>query len=274
MRLALALCLSLACSGEKKTEPDQPRRHEGHEESSKKDLRELRDFAVQKTVSPIPPETRQLLVAVVPGWDDVKAELRRFERTDGAWKQVGEPWPAVIGVSGAAWGRGLHGQGAPPGQDGPIKKEGDGRSPAGVFTLGASFGYDKAAPPGARLPYTRVDKDWLCIDDGASTHYNQVLDTGGVEKDWSSFEAMRRSDELYRRVIVVDHNPEPAPGAGSCIFLHLWHGPDGGGTAGCTAMAPDPMEALLAWLDPAAHPLYVLLPSDRAAALRAAWRLP
>jgi L,D-peptidoglycan transpeptidase YkuD (ErfK/YbiS/YcfS/YnhG family) len=85
---------------------------------------------------------------------------------------------------------------------------------------------------------------------------------------------MRRKDELYRRVIVVDHNPEPSPGAGSCIFLHLWHGPDGGGTAGCTAMSPAPMEALLAWLDPAARPVYVLLPADRAAALRTGWALP
>jgi hypothetical protein len=34
------------------------------------------------------------------------------------------------------------------------------------------------------------------------------------------------------------------------------------------------MEALLGWLDPAAHPVYVLLPADQAAALRAAWALP
>lgn len=204
----------------------------------------------------------------------MKAELRRFERTDGGWKQVGDGWPAVVGVHGAAWGRGLHGSGAPPGQDGPVKKEGDGKSPAGVFALGPSFGYPQRPPAGARLPYTRTDADWLCIDDPSSAHYNEVLDTAGVKKDWSSFEAMRRPDELYRRVILVDHNPEPVAGAGSCIFLHIWHGPDGGGTAGCTAMAPAPMEALLAWLDPAARPVYVLLPAAQAAALRSAWTLP
>jgi D-alanyl-D-alanine dipeptidase len=274
MRLALCLALVAACSaGEKAPEP-QPRRHEGHEEFSKKDLRDHRAFAVQKLDSPIPQETRQLLVAVVPGWDDVKAELRRFERTDSGWKQVGDSWKAVVGVHGAAWGRGLHGNGAPAGQEGPVKREGDGRSPAGVFALGASFGYDKAPPRGARLPYTQTDDHWLCVDDARSPHYNQVLDTAGLKPDWSSFEPMRRKDELYRRVIVVDHNPKTTPGAGSCIFLHIWHGPDGGGTAGCTAMAPGPMESLLAWLDPAARPVYVLLPADQAAALRVPWALP
>jgi zinc D-Ala-D-Ala dipeptidase len=271
MRLAAALALLAACSSDKAKPSEHVEPPKGQTDQPKKESGAL---AVQKTDSPIPAETRQLLLATVGGWDDVKAELKRFERTDTGWKQVGVAWPAVIGVSGAAWGRGLHGDGAPAGDDGPVKKEGDGRSPAGVFALGASFGYDKTAPRGARLPYTQVDKDWLCIDDGRSAHYNRVLDTAELEKDWSSFEVMRRKDELYRRVIVVDHNPEPAPGAGSCIFLHLWHGPDGGGTAGCTAMAPEPMEALLAWLDPAARPVFVLLPADRAAALKESWALP
>lgn len=279
MRLAVGVTLALAaCSGEtsKTAEqvqpPNTPRAPNQNLVGSEPE--QDPNLAVQSKDSPIPSETRQLLIAVVPGWDDVHAELKRFERTDTGWKQIGEAWPAVIGVSGAAWGRGLHGAGAPAGQDGPVKKEGDGKSPAGVFALGASFGYDKAPPRGAHLPYTQVDKDWLCIDDGTSAHYNEVLDTSGLKKDWGSFEEMRRKDELYRRVIVVAHNPEPSPGAGSCIFLHLWHGPDGGGTAGCTAMAPDPMESLLAWLDPAARPVYVLLPADRADALRTAWALP
>lgn len=264
MRLALALTAALAsCSSE------PPRRQAE---------RRAESVQVQEEVpgedSPIPAETRQLLMASVGGWDEVAAELRRFERDGADWKQVGEPWPAVVGVHGAAWGRGLHGAGAPTGRDGPVKAEGDGRSPAGVFALGASYGYDRAAPRGARLPYTQVDRDWLCIDDPASAHYNQVLDTAGLRPDWRSFEPMRRKDDLYRRLIVVEHNPEPAPGAGSCIFLHLWHGADGGGTAGCTAMAPDAMDALLAWLDPAARPVFVLLPAAQAAALRPAWSLP
>jgi len=224
--------------------------------------------------SPIPASTTQLLLVAVDGWDDVTVEISRHERAPGgAWTPVGEPWPAVVGAGGAAWGAGLHGAGPPPGRHGPTKAEGDGKSPAGVFALGAAYGYADAPPAGARAPYTKVGPTWRCIDDGASAHYNRVLDTAGLPVDWSSAEQMRRGDDLYRWVIEVDHNPARAPGAGSCIFLHVWQG-GGAGTAGCTAMARADIEALMAWLDPAARPVLVLLPADQLAALRAPWGLP
>lgn len=59
-----------------------------------------------------------------------------------------------------------------------------------------------------------------------------------------------------------------SPGAGSCIFLHVWSGPDAG-TAGCTAMGAGLVVALLGQLDPAARPMFVLLPAADAAALAA-----
>ena len=222
----------------------------------------------------VPAAARQVVVATVDDWDDVTAELARFARAPGgAWTPVGRPWPAVIGARGSAWGRGLHGHGAPAGRGGPLKREGDGRSPAGAFAIGAAFGYASAPPPGAREPYSQVDDGWVCVDDPRSARYNRVFDAGGVAVDWSSFESMRRSDELYRWVVIVDHNADAAAGAGSCIFLHIWSGPTAG-TSGCTAMARPDMEGLLAWLDPAAHPVFVLLPAAERAALRSAWGLP
>ena len=222
----------------------------------------------------MPLESTQLLLATVGDWDDVTAELARFERAPGGtWKLIGDAWPAVIGARGSAWGRGLHGRGAPAGRDGPVKREGDGKSPAGAFVLGPTFGYAARALPGARAPYAAVDDSWVCVDDSRSARYNRVFDAGGVTADWSSAETMRRADELYRWVVLVDHNPDAAAGAGSCIFLHLWSGPDGG-TAGCTAMDRPIMEELLTWLDPAARPVFVLLPASERTALRTAWALP
>lgn len=211
---------------------------------------------------------------MVDDWDDLTASLRRYERTDGgAWRAVDAAWPATIGVNGSAWGRGLHGDGAPTGRGGPTKREGDGKSPAGAFSLGASYGYAAATVEGARTPYSRVDPSWVCVDDPRSSHYNRVLDADGVAVDWSSKEDMRRRDELYRWVVFVDHNVYAAAGAGSCIFLHVWSSATSG-TAGCTAMERRAIEALLGWLDPAARPTFVLLPAGERDALRAAWSLP
>ena len=47
---------------------------------------------------------------------------------------VDEGTDAILGYAGAAWGRGLHGDGAPAGRSGPVKREGDGRSPAGIHS--------------------------------------------------------------------------------------------------------------------------------------------
>jgi D-alanyl-D-alanine dipeptidase len=219
----------------------------------------------------IPAGAKQLITAVVDGWDTTRATLRRWRREDAGWEPDGEPWPGVVGKHGAAWGAGLHGAGAPEGRDGPVKREGDGKSPAGVFALRGSYGYADAPPAGTRLPYTALDERWKCIDDPASKHYDRILDRTTVEPDWNSAEVMRRTDELYSWVVDVAHNPAHAPGGGSCIFLHVWRSASSG-TAGCTAMEQRKLAQLLATLDPSA--VFVLLPRAEYDALAPAWALP
>ncbi len=82
---------------------------------------------------------------------------------------------------------------------------------------------------------------------------------------------MRRPDELYRKGVVVAHNQPAVARGGSCIFLHQWSGPQST-TSGCTAMAPTPLDALVAWLRPGA--VLVQLPEAAHRRLRRAWRLP
>ncbi len=224
--------------------------------------------------SPIPAEARQLILGVVSDWEAVPVELSRWERSSdgGPWKLVGEPWSGVVG-SGTAWGRGLHGEGPPTGQSGPDKQEGDGRSPAGAFALGGAYGYAKAAPAGTRWSYTPVDASWHCVDDSASAAYGTIVDTDAVKKDWSSSEKMKRKDDLYTWVVDVAHNPAHTAKAGSCIFLHVWRAA-GTPTVGCTAMPQPQLESVLAWVSPAARPVYVLLPLPAYAALGDRWGLP
>lgn len=192
----------------------------------------------------------QLIVGVVDGWDGVRAELRRYERDGDGWREVGGPIAAVVGGKGVAWGRGLHAQPA-------TKVEGDGRAPAGAFAIGRAW----SEPLG---------DSWRCVDDAQSRHYNDVFDAAGVAQDWASAEEMRI--DPYRLVVEIDHNPDDVPGGGSCIFFHVWDGPDDTGTLGCTAMAEADLAALIAWLQPGAR--YVLLPRDERAAVAASWGLP
>lgn len=222
--------------------------------------------------SPIPSTANDLLTVVVDDWSATRATLTRYHRGDHGWQRIGEPWPGVIGYTGAAWGSGLHGDGAPSGHPGPRKREGDGKSPAGVFMLTSAFGYAATAPKNTKLPYTAaLDASWQCVDDPKSTRYNQIFDSRGVTRDWKSAEPMRRGDAQYTWAIPVGHNPARTPGGGSCVFVHVWTG-EGEPTTGCTAMAEPKMRELIATLDPAT--VLVLLPAASYRALAADWGLP
>ncbi|RRN53910.1 hypothetical protein EIM48_14580 [Pseudoxanthomonas sp. SGNA-20] len=225
------------------------------------------------------PAPRQLVVVTTAGWDAATGTLRYYER-EGAqspWREAGH-FAVAIGRNGAAWGQGLH-PAADQGQ-GPAKREGDGRSPAGVFALGSAFGYLPAGEAATALPYRQMDASHWCMDVPESPHYNRIVDAREVGEAAvaGSSEPMRLDlhhdgDPRYRLGLVIAHNPDNAPGAGSCIFAHLWRQP-GEATAGCTAMAEADMRRLLAWLDPAAQPRLVLLPRAEYARLAPRWGLP
>lgn len=221
----------------------------------------------------IPASTKQLVTAITSDWDGIETELRLWTRDGGAWKQVGDAWPGVVGRTGTGWGSGLHGRGAPAGREGPIKREGDGKSPAGVFDLTSAFGYAAGAPAGTRIGYQQVDANWKCVDDPASRAYNKVLDARTTTVDWNSAEEMRRADDAYTWVVEIAHNASRTPSDGSCIFLHVWSGP-ASSTVGCTAMDERLLASLIGALDPAARPAFVLLPRGEYDALATAWDLP
>lgn len=217
--------------------------------------------------NPSPVHTaKQVILVVTPDWTSTKGSMRFFDRTAKGWKENGHAADVVIGRSGLAWGRGINQEtGA-----GPVKKEGDGKSPAGVFRLGTAFGFG-SLPATLKLPYRELRDTTECVDDVKSVSYNRVVDRN-AESDWKSSEKMR-SIGVYERGVVVLHNEPPRAGGGSCIFLHLLD-PKGKATAGCTSMSPAAMNALLAWADPKADPLLVQLPRAEYERLRKAWQLP
>ena len=219
-------------------------------------------------------DARQLVLVVTDGWDATTGTLQRFELRDGRWQAASMPSPISVGRNGAAWGLGLH----PAQSGGPQKQEGDGRAPAGVFTLGEAFGY--AGEAATAMPYRPMQATSYCIDVPDSPLYNRIIDTRteGEAAAKGSTEPMRldlhnNGDPRYREGLVIGHNPTATPRAGSCIFAHLWRTP-GEPTAGCTAMAAETMDGLLAWLRPDARPVFVLLPRAEYERLAYDWRLP
>jgi hypothetical protein len=67
--------------------------------------------------------------------------------------------------------------------------------------------------------------------------------------------------------------PPRGPGQGACVFIHAWKG-SAQGTAGGTALAPDAVDDLVDWLDPAAAPVLVQLPWDDYLRVKGPWGLP
>ena len=219
--------------------------------------------------------SRQLLRVVADDWTSTTASLRRFARAaPGAqWAPVGEAFAVSLGQCGLAWGIGRH---RAVGTDAPQKREGDRRAPAGVFAITALFGAaDHPLARSARLPYFGATPDLKAIDDPASGHYNRIVEQSTVaEIDWKSHEDMLRDDDRYAIGAVVAHNsPNPVPGAGSCIFIHVWQS-QGMPTAGCTAGALADISDLCGWLDGTASPVLVQLPRAEYARYQAAWALP
>jgi L,D-peptidoglycan transpeptidase YkuD (ErfK/YbiS/YcfS/YnhG family) len=146
---------------------------------------------------------------------------------------AGKSYPCVIGKSGlAAVGE---------------KREGDGKTPRGVFPLRqVYYRPDRVKPPQTRLPIVALKPSDGWCDDPADAAYNTYVTLPFA----ASHEQLWREDHAYDLILVVGYNDAPAqPGKGSAIFMHLRHD-DGRGTEGCVALSEADMREVLAVLTP------------------------
>src|SRR3569623_1904608 len=149
-----------------------------------------------------------LITVVADDWRSNKVASTRWHQHQltegraswdaGPWERVGDPFDGVIGDAGLAWGDGLHGHGAPRGHDGPVKREGDNRSPAGAFRIRTRYGFE------AGQERVLTDKT-ECVDDPASASYNRIVEHTGAAV-WTSSEHMR-CGEVYAFGAVFEHIP-------------------------------------------------------------------
>jgi L,D-peptidoglycan transpeptidase YkuD (ErfK/YbiS/YcfS/YnhG family) len=165
--------------------------------------------------------------------------LYAMEKSEGNWQNAFEPFNAVIGKKGFA--------------SAGEKREGDGKTPSGIYPLKLTFGYNESAK--TKMPYRQALEDDIWVDDPNSEDYNRW--TKKQETKASSYEIMKRNDDLYKYGIVIEYNTNPViRGNGSAIFLHIWKG-EGMPTAGCVAVSEEDIIKILGWLDPAASPLII-----------------
>ena len=198
----------------------------------------------------------QVIVVTSPSWDSPRGTLRAYERVGSGWRRVVSATPADLGWSGMAGAS--------------ARRQDTGKTPAGTFAIPSAFG--RLPDPGSDLPYRQIDHDDAWPYSPAHPYTYNVLQTAPYR--WTSYgdnvEVLCRHGRQYRYAAVLDFNLPAAvrtgpsgiryaetpvdTSRGGGIFLHVT---DGTATAGCIAVPEATMRRLLAWLDPARHPVLV-----------------
>lgn len=227
----------------------------------------------------MPTGCTQAVLGIADGWNSSQVSLSLVEKdSNGRWWRMLGPIPGRLGRNGLVWGLGLHTN--PRGVT--IKKEGDGRSPAGIFAIGGLWTTNKIPVAHHRgIPEVKVGPRDLWVSDTATPHlYNRhVRLSHPAGTPWELKEQMRQTDYAHSIKLLICHNTAETPGrpivgAGSSIFFHIWRKDGAAPTAGCTSMSEQNLRNIISRLNPARSPVYILLPRSEYTRLRTTWRLP
>ena len=136
------------------------------------------------------------------------------------------------------------------------KREGDGKTPSGIFRMDTAFGYGKKID--SKMPYKQSTVFDFWVDAANQPEYNRWI-VSRTGKPSFSVERMKRSDHLYEFGVILEYNtcPEPISGNGSAIFLH-WERAQGASTAGCVSVSLEAILKTLEWLDPKKRPVIIM----------------
>lgn len=140
------------------------------------------------------------------------------------------------------------------------KKEGDNKTPIGIFKLGIAFGIKDN--PGTELEYIKINKNMYWVGDSHSKFYNrlvEIIDDNRFkndnleyiqiykrEKDWKTAEHLIKQSVAYKYAINIEYNEKCESGKGSAIFLHCSEEKP---TSGCISMSDEKMKELLINVD-------------------------
>jgi len=132
------------------------------------------------------------------------------------------------------------------------KKEGDYKTPWGVYDLPLVFGTEIVE--NSNIIQKKISRDDVWVDDAKSLQYNTMQKRENLQAD--SWEELYIP--AYKHVIVVGYNYEtPVPGKGSAIFIHLKT--ENKYTAGCIALDEEDLIEIIKWLDFNKNPIIIIL---------------
>lgn len=187
----------------------------------------------------------QVVIVSTPEIKSRTAVITLYEKQNGVWKKAYGDMLGLVGKNGIS----------------SVKKEGDGKTPKGVFSLTTAFG-SAPMPTGTKIPYKRINKNFYWIDDPKSKDYNKMIYyRGNPNTRWNSYE--RLTHRLYSHAIVVNYNTSPIDkGKGSAIFIHT-RDSSTKYTLGCVAMYKGHVKMLLQKLNPKMNPHVIISESKK-----------
>jgi L,D-peptidoglycan transpeptidase YkuD (ErfK/YbiS/YcfS/YnhG family) len=182
--------------------------------------------------------SRELVTVIAPTTTSQRATLELFEREDGCFRLVLGPYDAWVGHNGLS----AH------------KHEGDGTTPIGRFSFGATM-YGTLADPGVTYQYHRlVCGDWWDEQSGTTAYNHFVHVACGTKLPFGGdSEALWTEAPAYDYFAVISYNTSPVvANLGSAIFLHVsLDGP----TEGCVSIPESNLVRVLRALRPSLDPL-------------------
>ena len=170
-------------------------------------------------------EAEQLFI--VAGVGDTTALISMHQKDEnGVWRQLLST-PGFIGKKGLG-----------------KEKEGDAKTPVGIFQFNCAFGI--ADDPGCALPYHQVSNDdYWSGDQREGYRYNQMVSIRELPGlDVGASEHLIDYTNQYQYCLNISYNETGVPGLGSAIFLHCF-GPQKPYTGGCVAIPEEKMRLVM-----------------------------
>lgn len=196
-------------------------------------LGQTAEAAIYPAKYKIPKETRQLILARYK--KNSKGKLYFYQRkAEGTFKKK-LSCTAYFGKKGIG-----------------KKKEGDKKSPKGLFTLDQSFGILKN--PGTKMPYIKVNSKYYWCSDSKSKYYNTLIRSDKTKHKCKG-EHLYKYKGYYDYAVSIGYNKDQVPGKGSAIFLHCSKKK---ATGGCIAIEKKYLKKILKSLNPERQPMILI----------------